>query len=118
MTERAFAQPGEDGLVCIGPRGAALRRNNFRCRTWLPASDERQRQIAAALGELAAGDLERKLTAPNVEASGSEASYCPPGQPRARPGHALTATPSASHRPPFTARNAATECMPTLPLTP
>lgn len=59
MTERAFAQPGEDGLVFIGPRGTALRRNNFRRRTWLTASDERQRQIAAALGELAAGD-ERK----------------------------------------------------------
>jgi hypothetical protein len=54
MTERAFAQPGEDGLVFIVPTGAALRRNNFRRRTWLPASDERQRQIAAALGELAA----------------------------------------------------------------
>jgi hypothetical protein len=32
-----YAQPGPDGLVFTGPRGALLRRSNFRRRVWLPA---------------------------------------------------------------------------------
>jgi integrase len=32
-----YAQPGDDGLVFVSPRGARLRRSNFRRRVWLPA---------------------------------------------------------------------------------
>jgi integrase len=32
-----FAEPGENGLVFVGPAGALLRRQNFRQRVWLPA---------------------------------------------------------------------------------
>jgi integrase len=32
-----YAQPGDDGLVFVGPNGAQLRRSNFRRRVWLPA---------------------------------------------------------------------------------
>jgi integrase len=35
-----YAQPGADGLVFTGPRGALLRRSNFRRRVWLPALDK------------------------------------------------------------------------------
>jgi integrase len=105
-----FTQPGDDGLVFTGAKGAPLRRGNFRRRVWLPAikgakippihfhdlrhtgntltanaganlrelmarmghsssraaliylhsTDERQREIADALGQLAAGELGRK----------------------------------------------------------
>jgi integrase len=32
-----YAQPDDDGLVFISPRGTRLRRSNFRRRVWLPA---------------------------------------------------------------------------------
>jgi integrase len=32
-----YAQPGDDGLVFVSPRGTRLRRSNFRRRAWLPA---------------------------------------------------------------------------------
>jgi len=32
-----YAQPGDDGLVFVGPNRAQLRRSNFRRRVWLPA---------------------------------------------------------------------------------
>jgi integrase len=35
-----YAQPGDDGLVFVSPRGARLRRSNFRRRVWLPALTE------------------------------------------------------------------------------
>jgi hypothetical protein len=35
-----YAEPGTDGLAFTGPRGALLRRSNFRRRVWLPALDK------------------------------------------------------------------------------
>jgi integrase len=32
-----YAQPDDDGLVFVSPRGTRLRRSNFRRRVWLPA---------------------------------------------------------------------------------
>jgi integrase len=32
-----YAQPGDDGLIFVSPRGTRLRRSNFRRRVWLPA---------------------------------------------------------------------------------
>jgi integrase len=46
-----YAQPGDDGLVFVGPHGAQLRRSNFRRRIWLPALS------AAALPEIHFHDL-------------------------------------------------------------
>ena len=115
-----FAQPGDEGLIFGGTRGAPLRRGNFRRRVWLSAlkkaalpavhfhdlrhtgnnltahaganlrelmarmghsstraaliylhsTDERQRELADALGELAAGELKRKTARPRGTAAG------------------------------------------------
>ena len=46
-----YAQPGDDGLVFVGPRGARLRRSGFRRRVWLPALTK------AALPEIHFHDL-------------------------------------------------------------
>lgn len=35
---RRFAQPGDDGLVFIGPHGGILRRHNFASDVWRPAA--------------------------------------------------------------------------------
>lgn len=34
-----YAQPGAQGLVFAGPKGGAIRRNNFSARVWAPAAE-------------------------------------------------------------------------------
>jgi integrase len=47
-----YAQPGAQGLVFVGPKGAPLRRNNFASRVWTPAAEAAGLPVGAHLHDL------------------------------------------------------------------
>jgi len=72
------AQPGDDGLVFVGPNGGQLRRSNFRHRVWLPAL------VQAGLPEVHFHDLRHTGNALTASAGASLRELM------ARMGHAST----------------------------
>ena len=73
-----YAQPGDDDLVFVSPRGTRLRRSNFRRRVWLPALTK------AGLPKIHFHDLRHTGNIPTATAGASLRELM------ARMGHAST----------------------------